>query len=84
MSVPEQENAGRCGDSYNSGKRFQSRPEETAMMTDEVPEDVWGDLDLDPEVFRRLGYRVVDMITDYYQQIHDVPVFPRRTSGEVA
>ncbi|MGH2395825.1 MAG: pyridoxal phosphate-dependent decarboxylase family protein [bacterium] len=54
------------------------------MRTDEVPEDVSADLDLDPEVFRRLGYRVVDIITDYYRQIRDVPVFPRRTSTDVA
>src|SRR3990172_1014139 len=41
-------------------------------------------LDLDPDAFRSLGYRVVDMITDYYRSIRDVPVFPGRTSAQVA
>jgi aromatic-L-amino-acid/L-tryptophan decarboxylase len=39
--------------------------------------------DLDPEEFRKLGYRVVDMITDYYASIRKVRVFPKATSREV-
>lgn len=42
------------------------------------------DLDLDPEKFRELGYRVIDMIAEYYAKIRDVPVFPAKTSREVA
>jgi glutamate/tyrosine decarboxylase-like PLP-dependent enzyme len=42
------------------------------------------DLDLDPETFRKLGYRAVDMIADYYAGIRDIPVFPPHTSTEVA
>ena len=47
-------------------------------------EESFVDLDLDPESFRRLGYRVIDMIAEYYRTIRDVPVFPARTSAEVA
>jgi aromatic-L-amino-acid/L-tryptophan decarboxylase len=39
--------------------------------------------DLDPEEFRKLGYRVVDMITDYYASIREVQVFQKATSAEV-
>lgn len=42
------------------------------------------DLDMSPETFRTLGYRVVDMIADYYRTVRDVPVFPARTSSPVA
>ncbi len=41
-------------------------------------------LDMDPEEFRKLGYRVIDMITEYYASIQDVRVFPASTSKEVA
>ena len=51
------------------------------MSTQEEP---FVSLDLDPEAFRSLGYRVIDMIADYYGRIREVPVFPRRTSAEVA
>lgn len=44
----------------------------------------WANLDLDPEAFRRLGYRAVDMIAEYYRHIRDLPVFPQRTSNKVA
>ena len=40
-------------------------------------------LDLNPEEFRELGYRVVDMITEYYASIQALPVFPPSTSTEV-
>jgi hypothetical protein len=43
----------------------------------------WSNLDLSQEEFRSLGYRVVDMIADYYARIDEVPVFPKRTSAEV-
>jgi len=42
------------------------------------------DLDMSPEQFRALGYRVVDMIAEYYRTVRDVPVFPARTSSTVA
>ncbi|MEE9236812.1 MAG: aspartate aminotransferase family protein [Thermoplasmata archaeon] len=58
-------------------------------MTERVPdamdsEEAFVDLDLDPDVFRKLGYRVVDMIADHYRTIRDLPVFPARPSEEVA
>lgn len=48
------------------------------------PQAAWSDLDLTPDEFRRLGYRVVDMIAEYYAAIDSLPVFPQRTSEEVA
>lgn len=45
--------------------------------------DSFVDLDLSPEEFRKLGYRVVDMIAEYYSTIRDVPVFPPHASEEV-
>lgn len=45
--------------------------------------DGFSDLDLSPQEFRKLGYRVVDMIADYYSTVRDVPVFPPHTSAEV-
>lgn len=41
------------------------------------------DLDLSPQEFRNLGYRVIDMIADYYSEIRNAPVFPPHTSAEV-
>lgn len=46
--------------------------------------DSFVDLDLDPEEFRSLGYRVVDTIAEYFDRIRDVPVFPGVTGAEVA
>src|SRR5688500_9136414 len=40
-------------------------------------------LDLSPEEFRALGYRVVDIIAEYYSSINDLPVFPTSTHKEV-
>lgn len=37
-----------------------------------------------PETFRKLGYQVIDMIADYYRTIRSIPVYPPRTSEEVA
>jgi glutamate/tyrosine decarboxylase-like PLP-dependent enzyme len=48
-----------------------------------VDDDSWFDPDLSPEEFRRLGYRVVDMIADYYEGIRETPVFPVRTPADV-
>ncbi|MFQ5909061.1 MAG: pyridoxal phosphate-dependent decarboxylase family protein, partial [Thermoplasmata archaeon] len=42
------------------------------------------DLDLDPDSFRKLGHRVIDLIADYYDTIREVSVFPGRTSAEVS
>lgn len=42
------------------------------------------DLDLQPDTFRALGHRVIDLIADYFGTIRDVPVFPGRTSTEIA
>lgn len=38
--------------------------------------------ELPPEEFRRLGYRVVDMMTQYYRSIDERPVLPSLTSAE--
>ena len=45
--------------------------------------DQFVDLDLSPQEFRKLGYRVVDIMAEYYANVRQVPVFPQRTSGEV-
>lgn len=39
--------------------------------------------DLSPEEFKKLGYKVVDMIAKYYASINTIPVFPASTSSEV-
>lgn len=51
----------------------------TTLHTDER----FVDLDLSPQEFRKLGYRVVDMIAEYYSNIREVPVFPPHTLAEV-
>ena len=48
-----------------------------------MKEDTFDDLDLKPDEFRKLGYRVIDMITAYYASIHELRVFPASTSVEV-
>jgi aromatic-L-amino-acid/L-tryptophan decarboxylase len=40
-------------------------------------------LDIKPDEFRRLGYRVIDMITNYYAAIRDMRVFPASSSAEI-
>ncbi len=51
------------------------------MAQDSEP---FADLDLSPAEFRKLGYRVIDAIANYYATIRDVHVFPSRTMEEVA
>lgn len=46
--------------------------------------DEWCNLDLAPDEFQRLGYQVVDLITEYYQAIGSFPVFPTRSSTDVS
>jgi aromatic-L-amino-acid/L-tryptophan decarboxylase len=48
-----------------------------------MKKDKFENLDMNPDEFRRLGYRVIDMISEYYASIRDVPVFPANTSSEV-
>lgn len=40
-------------------------------------------LDMSTEEFRKLGYKVVDMMTEYYSGIRDYSVFPKKTSEEI-
>jgi len=47
-------------------------------------QEKWWDPDFPPEQFRELGYRAVDMITDYYTSVEDRPVFPAVTSQQAA
>jgi aromatic-L-amino-acid/L-tryptophan decarboxylase len=44
----------------------------------------WWNPDLDPDEFQRLGYQAVDMMADYFAAIRDLPVFPGKSSKEVA
>ena len=52
-------------------------------MLSEPTSEQFVDLDLSPEEFRKLGYRVIDMIAEYYSNVRDVPVFPPHTSAKV-
>jgi aromatic-L-amino-acid decarboxylase len=54
------------------------------MTVDERNLSEWSNLDLAPDEFRRLGYQVVDMITEYYKEIDSLPVFPTRSSESVS
>lgn len=54
------------------------------MVADQSMPDSWWNPDPSPDEFRELGYRVVDMIAEYYDSIDDRPVFPARLSSEVA
>src|SRR4249919_3184374 len=38
--------------------------------------------ELPPEEFRRLGYRVIDMMTDYFRSLDTRPVLPSLTAAE--
>ncbi len=46
-------------------------------------EDAFDNLDLKPEEFRKLGYQVIDMITEHYASINEIRVFPASTSAEM-
>ncbi len=48
------------------------------------PTDDWFEGDLSPSEFRRLGYRVIDMIGEYYASVRDVRVCPQASPGDVA
>jgi aromatic-L-amino-acid/L-tryptophan decarboxylase len=48
-----------------------------------MKEDEFINLDMDPEKFRKLGYQVIDMITEYYDSIKSLRVFPANTSSEI-
>lgn len=54
------------------------------MDEDKQIQGGWQNLDLKPDEFRQLGYRVIDMIAEYYESIDDYPVFPLHSSEEVA
>lgn len=45
--------------------------------------EAFDNLDIKPGDFRKLGYRVIDMIADYYESIQSVRVFPASSSSEV-
>lgn len=53
------------------------------MTADRHHHNGWHDLDLTPDEFQQLGYRVIDMIADYYKRVNTLPVFPRLSSAEV-
>lgn len=48
-----------------------------------MKKEAFDNLDLKPDEFKKLGYRVIDMITAYYASIHEVRVFPANTSTEM-
>lgn len=45
--------------------------------------DPWFEADLDPDRFRALGYRAVDMIASYFTDLRDLPVHPAASRAEV-
>ena len=54
-------------------------PQAMTRITSDLTTD-WWDPDLEPDEFRRLGYQAVDMMADYFASIHNLPVFPGKTS----
>ncbi len=48
-----------------------------------MKKEAFDNLDWKPEEFRKLGYRVIDMIASYYDTVAEVRVFPPNTSAEV-
>lgn len=48
------------------------------------PASGWWDPDFSPDEFRRLGYRAVDLMADYYAGLAGQPVFPGHSTDEVA
>lgn len=47
-------------------------------------DEKWWDPDLSPEEFRRVGYEAIDMMADYFASVGERPVFPAKSSAEVA
>lgn len=52
-------------------------------MADSTSPHAWFAGDLPTDDFRRLGYRAVDMIAEYFDHLPELPVFPPRGSAEV-
>lgn len=52
-------------------------------MSNSEADRAFVDLDLSPDDFQAFGYRVVDMLTEYFASIRERPVFPPHTSTEV-
>jgi len=46
--------------------------------------DIFRNLDLTPEEFKRLGYKVIDELAEFYRSVDKWPVFPPYTPQEVA
>jgi aromatic-L-amino-acid/L-tryptophan decarboxylase len=46
--------------------------------------EVFDNLDIKPEDFRKLGYCVIDMMTEYFASIQETRVFPAVNSSEIA
>ncbi len=55
-----------------------------ALIPESFPDKNPDTYDLPPDEFRRLGYRVIDIISDYYRTLNDRPVFPSATSQEIS
>lgn len=49
-----------------------------------VIETEFDDYDPDPDEFRELGYRTVDMIADHFAQVREIDTFPDTTPPEMA
>lgn len=60
-----------------------NRSQTKTEISSDVVTGGW-DGDLEPDEFRRLGYRTVDMMVDYFASIRDRPVFPGKSSQAVA
>ena len=52
-------------------------------MEENIPGNPFDSLDLDPEVFKQLGYKAVDMIAEYYTTVRDRSITAPHSSGEI-
>ena len=43
----------------------------------------WYQADISPDEFRKLGYRVIDMIAEYYEGLPQARVFPLQKSSQI-
>ncbi len=43
----------------------------------------WFDADMSPDEFRRLGYRAIDLMTEYYRNVRDTPVCSGQTAQQI-